>query len=111
MSGISDLDTFLTLGGRVRCLQCNAMSKRTRFRCGAPAIKGKNKCRFHGGKSTGSRTTAGKARQIAANTKHGNETRAKRDEYRAKMKEIYELEELERAMGMIVGPKTAGRKN
>jgi len=27
------------------------------------------------------------------------------------MKEIYELEELGRAMGMIVGPKSAGRKN
>jgi len=26
------------------------------------------------------------------------------------MKEIYELEELGRAMGMIVGPKGAGRK-
>jgi len=27
------------------------------------------------------------------------------------MKEICELEELGRAMGVIVGPKTAGRKN
>jgi len=26
------------------------------------------------------------------------------------MKEIYELEELDRAMGVIVGPKMAGRK-
>jgi len=35
---------------------------------------------------------------------------AKRDEYRAKMKELYELEEAGRAIGMIVGPRTAGRK-
>ena len=101
---------YTTLGGRVQCTQCNAVSKRTRLRCRSPAIKGKTKCRFHGGRSTGSRTPAGKARQIAANTIHGNETRAKRAEYRAKMKELRELEEQARVMGMIVEPRTAGRK-
>jgi hypothetical protein len=38
------------------------MSKRTRQRCQAPAIKGKAVCRFHGGKSTGPKTKAGRAR-------------------------------------------------
>ena len=47
------------------CTQCNALSKRTRQRCQAPAIKGKTKCRFHGGKSTGPKTAEGRAR-IAA---------------------------------------------
>jgi len=42
--------------------------------------KGKTKCRLHGGRGTGSRTPEGKARQIAANTKHVNETRAQREE-------------------------------
>ena len=42
------MTTFLTLGGRVQCTQCRAMSKRTRLRCRAPAIKGKAVCRFHG---------------------------------------------------------------
>ena len=54
-------NTFLTLGGRVLCTQCKAMSKRTRLRCRAPAIKGKAVCRFHGGKSTGPKTKAGRA--------------------------------------------------
>ncbi len=65
------MTTFLTLGGRVQCTQCNALSKRTRQRCQAPAIKGKTKCRFHGGKSTGPKTKAGRARIAAAHTVHG----------------------------------------
>ena len=69
---------FLTLGGRVECTQCNALSKRTWQRCQAPAIKGKTKCRFHGGKSTGARTEEGRARIAAAHTVHGRETRQKR---------------------------------
>ena len=74
-------------------------------------MRGKNVCRTHGGLSTGPRTKEGRKRCAAAKTIHGTETRAKRAEYRAKMKEICELEELGRAMGVIVGPKTAGRKN
>ena len=31
--------------------QCTAMSKRTRKRCKAPASKGRNVCRFHGGRA------------------------------------------------------------
>jgi hypothetical protein len=33
--------------------QCSAQSKRTGCRCRAPAMTGKNVCRFHGGKSVG----------------------------------------------------------
>ena len=47
---------YTTLGGRVTCTQCNALSKRSRQRCQAPAIKGKTKCRFHGRRSTGAKT-------------------------------------------------------
>ena len=45
----------------------------------------------------------GKARQIAANTKHGNETRAIREERSAKLAELYELEMLGRGLGLISG--------
>ena len=51
------MTNYTTLGGRIECTQCNALSKRSRQRCQAPAIKGKTKCRFHGGKSTGPKTT------------------------------------------------------
>jgi hypothetical protein len=87
-------DTFLTLGGRVQCAQCNAQSKRTKLRCRAPAIKGKTKCRFHGGRSTGPKTAEGRARIAAAHTVHGRETRAKRVERSAKLAELHQLEQL-----------------
>jgi hypothetical protein len=93
----------------VTCTQCNALSKPTRLRCQAPAIKGKTKCKNHGGRSTGSRTPEGQARQIAANTKHGRETRAIREERSAKLAELYELEMLGRELGLVNGGMV-GRK-
>ena len=103
---------FLTLGGRVLCTQCNALSKRTRQRCQAPAIKGKTKCRFHGGKSTGPKTKAGRARIAAAHTVHGRETRAIRAERSAKLAELYELEMLGFKVGLFAegAQRTRGRK-
>ena len=97
------LTNYTTLGGRVTCTQCNAKSKRTKQQCRNPAIKGKTKCKHHGGRSTGSKTPEGKARQIAANTKHGNETRAIREERSAKIAELYEIEKEMRNMGMVEG--------
>jgi hypothetical protein len=47
--------------------------------CRAPAIHGKLRCRMHGGRSTGPRTSEGRARIAAARTIHGKycaETRA-----------------------------------
>jgi hypothetical protein len=103
------MSDYTTLGGRVACTQCNALSKRTRQRCRNPAIKGKTKCKHHGGRSTGSKTPEGKARQVAANTKHGNETRDIREERSAKLAELYELEMLGRELGLISG-SMVGRK-
>ena len=67
----------------------------------------------HDSRSTDTQTPEGKARQIAANTKHENETRAIREERSAKLAELYELEMLGRELGLIsegmVGRKTAKR--
>ena len=49
------------------------------------------------------RTPQGKARQVAANTKHDNETRAIREERSAKLAELYEIEKEMRSMGMVEG--------
>ena len=103
------MTNYTTLGGRIECTQCNAMSKRSRQRCQAPAIKGKTKCRFHGGKSTGAKTAEGRARIAAAHTVHGRETRAIRAERSAKLAELYELEMLGRSIGMFEG-RMVGRK-
>ena len=61
-------------------------------------------------RSTDNRTPECKARQIAANTKHGNETRGIREEHSAKLAELYELEMLGRELGLISG-KMVGRKS
>ena len=44
--------------------------------CQNPAIKGRSRCKLHGGRSTGPRTPEGKARAAAAHTKHGRRSKA-----------------------------------
>jgi hypothetical protein len=50
--------------------------------CQAPAIRGKLRCRMHGGRSTGPRTPEGLARLRAARMVHGNYSAAARAERR-----------------------------
>ena len=73
---------LITAGGRVVCRRCNAMSKRTKLQCGGPAIKGKTKCKFHGGLSTGPKSELGRQICSAAKTVHGKDTRAAREKHR-----------------------------
>ena len=83
------MNTHITLAaGRIRCVQCQAKSKRTQQQCRAPAAKGKRVCRFHGGKSTGPTSAEGKAACAAAQTVHGRETRAIRTERKKKLAEL-----------------------
>ena len=103
------MNTFLTMGGRICCIQCKAQSKRTKKQCRAPAMKGKAVCRTHGGLSTGPKTQAGRTRCAAARTIHGRETRQKRADTSSKSVELYELEVMARAEGVITGPRVRGR--
>jgi len=80
-----------TAGGKIRCPRCQAMSKRTGQQCGAPAERGKRVCRFHGARSTGAKTDAGRQRIVAALTKHGRESRAQREKRALKLRELKEL--------------------
>ena len=102
---------LITAGGRIHCVQCQAMSKRTKVQCRAPAAKGKTKCKFHGGKSTGPKTAAGKKRSGAKLLIHGRETSEIRAERRIRTAELQDLEAIGRAIGMIVGSKTRGPKS
>ena len=45
--------------------------------CQKAAITERNRCRLHGGRSTGSRTAEGRARVIVANTKLGRRSRVR----------------------------------
>lgn len=51
-------------------LPCCGARTRLGLECRQPSMRN-GRCRFHGGKSTGARTEEGRARQVAANTRHG----------------------------------------
>lgn len=77
--------------------RCGAKSKQTGKPCRAVAIRGKERCFSHGGRSTGARTPSGKVRAAAANFKHGRytkETIAERLRSRMMMGWLDDLEEL-----------------
>ena len=101
---------LITAGNKIHCRRCQATSKRTRLQCGAPALSGKNVCRFHGGRSTGPRTEAGKARIAAMKTVHGNSTRQARRELSEELAYLALLEQTGRLVGLISGPRSRGRR-
>ena len=88
VSNASIAVTLTTAGGRIKCLRCNAMSKRKKLQCGGPAVKGKTKCRFHGGLSTGPRTELGRQICAAAKTVHGKDSRTGRQVHRLTMQRL-----------------------
>ena len=101
---------FKTAGGRITCTQCEAQSKRTKQQCQAPAAKGKTKCRFHGGLSTGPRTLEGRQRCAQVRTAHGQETTAMRKERSLASSRLALLESIGLSIGLLKGTKTRGRK-
>ena len=102
--------TFQTLGGRITCQQCQAMSKRTKQQCRAPAMKGKRVCKTHGGRSTGPKTQAGRQRCVDARTIHGDETRQARTERSLGVARLAVLEAVGHQMGFMNGTRTRGPK-
>ena len=103
---------LLTAGGRILCRQCTAKSKRTGNQCRAVALKASasNKCAFHGGKSTGPKTKAGRDRIAAAKTIHGMETRNARADRSLASARLTVLESVGFALNMFTGTRTRGRK-
>lgn len=101
---------LITAGGRIRCQRCQATSKRSRLQCGSPAVSGKHVCFIHGGRSTGPRTEAGKARIAAALTVHGHSTRQARRELSEELIQLAILEQTGRLVGLITGPRSRGRR-
>ena len=106
------ISTLVTAGSKITCLRCTAMSKRSGEQCKKPALKSSRtqKCEFHGGRSTGPKTEAGKARQRAAVLKTGNYTKEAMEH---KARSAFTLAGLEDAMfvlKMTAMPRTRGRK-
>ena len=101
---------LVTAGGKVVCARCAAKSKRSGEQCKKPAMRGKAVCDFHGGRSTGPKTQAGKARIAAAHTIHGRETQDQRAERSAASARMSQLEDAIYVLKMTTAPRTRGRK-
>lgn len=102
--------TFRTAGGRITCLQCTAQSKRTGEQCRAPAMAGKTKCRFHGGKSSGPKTPEGRQRCAEVRTVHGRETTTIRMQRSLASARLAVLESVGFGLGLMTGTRTPGRR-
>jgi hypothetical protein len=102
--------TYVIAGGNITCNQCQAMSKRSKQRCKAPAMKGKNVCKTHGGRSTGPKTEAGRQRCAEAKTIHGRETREARTERSLASARLAVLEAVGFSIGFMQRPRTRGRR-
>ena len=110
MGSIKFESALKTAGGKILCPRCQARSKRTKLQCGKPALKGKSVCQFHGGRSTGPKTEAGKARQKTAVTKSGNFTKDSSVARASSMRMLHGLEDAMYILKMTDAPRTRGRK-
>ena len=69
--------------------------------CQNPAIKGRGRCKLHGGRSTGARSPQGKARVAAAHTTHGKRSKAHLEKVRAIKLELKRITHELRRDGLI----------
>ena len=104
---------LVTCAGKISCNRCQGTSRRTKLQCGAPALKTSRtqKCKFHGGASTGARTVEGRQRISASLLVHGHETNKIRVERQLKTLELRQLEDILLLTGGIkrkAGAKPSG---
>lgn len=97
-------------GGLITCYRCQALSKRTKLQCGRPAIRGKRVCDFHGGKSTGPKTSEGRLKCATMKTVSGHETRRMREARTTKLAELAMLEQILHLSGVTKAPYATGPK-
>ena len=74
---------------------------RSGTKCQKPPVKGKSRCRLHGGLSTGPRTAEGKARIAASHYKHGKRSKAFTEMRKKIWAELREVEARMRDNGLI----------
>jgi len=107
---LHDDDVLLLACGQIRCRRCSARSKRTKLRCGAPAMRGKRVCAAHGAKSTGPKTELGKENSAKANLKNGKYTKQAQTEHSEASAQLSQLEDAMYLLGMSDAPRCTGRK-
>jgi hypothetical protein len=88
------------------------MSKRSSEQCKKPALKTSRtqKCQFHGGRSTGPKTEAGKTRQREAVTTIGRYTKEALEDKARSVRVLAGLEDALYVLHMTTMPRTRGRK-
>ena len=100
---------LVTAGGRITCPRCQAMS-RSNKQCLKPALRGKQVCGHHGGKSKGPRTAEGKERSRQAHIKSGAYTKQARLQSSSTSLKLAQLESIGFALGLMKGTRTRGPK-
>lgn len=104
---------LITGGGKITCLRCTALSKRTGVQCARPASKGSKtqKCHMHGGRGNSApKTEEGRQRSAAAHTKSGQYTHAAKLEQSRSSARLARLEDAMHVLGMTTATRTRGRK-
>jgi hypothetical protein len=103
---------IITAGGNIICLRCTAKSKRSGAQCKKPALKTSRtkKCQLHGGRSTGPRSEAGKARQRASVITSGYHTKEAIEARAHSSRMLASLEDAMYILKMTNAPRTRGRK-
>ena len=87
-------------GGDWPGIRCHARTRRD-TPCLKPALKGKNRCQLHGGRSTGATTAEGLQKLREIHFVHGQRSRKSIEAHRRFMREIKRLELLARMAGLI----------
>ena len=80
--------------------RCAAKTRRGTA-CQKPPLRGKTRCRLHGGLSTGPKTPEGKARIAAAQWKHGRRSKAFTEARKQIWADLRAVEARMRADGLI----------
>ena len=106
------LSTLITAGGMIICPRCTAKSKRSGEQCKKPALKTSRtqKCQFHGGRSTGAKTEAGKARHRDSVVTSGYHTKDVIEARAHSARTLASLEDAMYVLKMTGAPRTRGRK-
>jgi len=86
--------------------QCTVRARSTGNQCLNPAAFGCKSCRVHGSR----RKETVKVGKDHPQYKHGERTQEAIERFRSKMLELQSIETLARSVGVIIGPKTKGRK-
>ena len=110
---LNPVSILSTAGGRIQCLRCTALSKRSGVQCRRPASKSSKtqKCHMHGGRGNSApKSEAGRQRVIAAHIKSGRYTKdAKQDQSKASAR-LARLEDAMHVLGMTTASRSRGRK-